>query len=210
MPGRKPFERSAFAKSLLVRMCTQGIGGAGFAPPMLSHWTDGLHPCLRAQAETTLHEDRVSLHSHIAARNSSMAFAVNLFIPFRIGQMQPLAALPSDALRRSVEVRAVHFEYAPLSVLAETPSDADVGQPHTSADVTVFLRDQAGAAGVVLVEVKLSESGFTPCGSATVAEPSTLLKLGAAQVISASDQALPGQGLNAWLRKRYFLEEHLP
>ena len=116
-------------------------------------------------------EDGVRLHDFVAALNSSMVFAFNLFLAFRIGDSGPLARLLGGLIGRRLVVERVVFEYAgPTHILREVAgSRPGRGEHVTASDVAVFVRDDGGRRGVILVEVKLSEGGFTPCGGATSA-----------------------------------------
>jgi hypothetical protein len=110
----------------------------------------------------------VRLHPFAHALHSSMGFALNLFLHFRLGDPAPLAEVLSAKLGRVVEIERVVFEYGgPGDVLAEV-SGAEPGpdEAFTASDVAVFARDRDGRRGVVLIEVKLSEDGFSTCGGA--------------------------------------------
>jgi restriction endonuclease-like protein len=135
---------------------------------MFDVWTDGIFPPLAADAERFVREDRVRLHSHAVAVNSSMVFAFNLFLPFRANNAQPLASLLSCATGIELQIDRIQFEYGPTEVLTETQSDPpSTNEVWTSADVGIEVRDCSGRRGIVLVEVKLSEGGFTPCRGRT-------------------------------------------
>ena len=157
-PPSDRFESTAFAKSLLRRMM------AGRSP-LYTDWHDGLHPSLSTGVDPVLAADGVRRHTHLAARNSSMGFALNLFLPFRLGDPQPLDAPLSRAVGHALTIDRVVFEYGgPTSVLAEVAGDVPLDdEKFTAADVAIFARDADGRPGVVLVEVKLTEGGFTPC-----------------------------------------------
>jgi hypothetical protein len=149
---------------MLQREAAEGRRGG----PMLDSWIDGIHPALQAGAVQVVHQDGVRLHSHANALNSSMGFAFNLFLPFRLGDPAPLAALLSTKLGRAVNVDRVVFEYdGPTEILGEVAGPAPTrDEAFTASDVAVFVHDEAGRAGIVLIEVKLTEGGFTPCGGA--------------------------------------------
>ena len=136
---------------------------------MWDDWTDGLHPALRQDASRVVAEDDVRLHDHVHALHSSMAFGFNLFLPFRIGNAAPLADLLEDALDRRLHPERVVFEYAgPTHVLAEVAGEVPTDdEKFTASDLAVFVRDPEGRRGVVLIEVMLSEGGFTRCNGAT-------------------------------------------
>jgi hypothetical protein len=137
---------------------------------MFDVWTDGVFPPLAADAERFIREDGVRLHSHAAAVNSSMVFAFNLFLPFRLNNSQPIASLLSRATGVELQIDRIKFEYGPTEILAETQSDpAGTNEVWTSADVGIEVHDGSGRRGIMLVEVKLSEGGFTPCRGRTSA-----------------------------------------
>lgn len=159
--GDRPFESTPFAKALLRRMM-QG------APPLYIDWRDGLHPSVRAGADAVLDEDGVRRHPYLAARNSSMAFALNLFLPFRLARPSALAPVLSRTLGRAIGIERVAFEYGgPTNVLGEVAGEIPRDdEKFTAADLAVFARDAEGRAGIILIEVKLTEGGFTSCGGA--------------------------------------------
>ena len=60
-----------------------------------------------------------------------------------------------------MRAEAVHFEYGPSDILAETRSDSpSENEPMTKSDVGIEVRDVLGRRGVILIEVKLSEEGW--------------------------------------------------
>jgi hypothetical protein len=136
--------------------------------PILPHWTEGLHPAFREVAPQVVVDDGVRLHGYVAALNSSMAFAFNLFLAFRIGDPSSLARLLGGLTDRRLVVERVVFEYAgPTHILGEVAGAQPARDEHvTASDVAVFVRDETGRRGVILIEVKLSEGGFTTCGGA--------------------------------------------
>jgi hypothetical protein len=170
MSDRK-FRASAFGRALLGRMMARRAEQAGErgASPLWSDWREGLHPAFRTSAPAVFAADGIRAHGYLPALNSSMAFALNLFLGFRLGSPPPLARLLSARLGMAVTVERVVFEYArPFHVLAEIAGDEPLGDEKFSAiDVAVFVRDDTGRLGVVLIEVKLTEEGFTPCSGAT-------------------------------------------
>lgn len=131
-------------------------------------WTLNLHPAVREEAEALVAAGTLPLHDYAHALNSSQAFAVNLFLPLRIGHRGRFADFLSSELGRRVSVTGVDLEfYGSGDILAEIPrSTPSEGDMLTAADVAVHLTDSEGNAGLLLVEVKLSENGFTPCGGA--------------------------------------------
>ena len=135
---------------------------------MFEDWRDGIHGWVRQQTAELAERDRIRLHSHIAAVNSSMAFGFNLFMPFREYGASPLEELLGRSLGFSLRVVDIAFEFhGPTAVLAECAGpQATDEEKFTASDVAVRVRDDSGRAGLVLIEVKLSEGGFTPCNGA--------------------------------------------
>ncbi|MCY4506734.1 MAG: hypothetical protein OXG35_07205, partial [Acidobacteria bacterium] len=119
----------------------------------------------RDNDEDALGERGIRLHDYARAVNSSMAFAFNLFMPFReYGALAVDVAL-ADALGFPVRAVGMDFEFhGPTGVLAECagpqPTKAD---KFTASDVAVHVEDERGRKGVVLIEVKLSEGEYTHC-----------------------------------------------
>jgi hypothetical protein len=103
---------------------------------------------------------------HVAALHSSMAFGFNLFLPFRAGADLAPSLAPAVG---PLTVDAVVFEWVPPgAVLGEIDGDVPRDdEPATGVDVLVRGRREDGARVAILVEVKLSEGGFTPCGGRT-------------------------------------------
>lgn len=161
-----PFARSLLAYARRWRAALEQGDPDAAVPPMWATWTDGIWPELRDLAERVMVEDAVRAHSHLAALHSSMAFGLNLFLPFRAGaDLAPSLAPAVGAL----EVDGVVFEWVPPGALlgeidGDVPRD---DEPATGVDVLVRGRRQDGTRVAMLVEVKLSEGGFTPCGGRT-------------------------------------------
>lgn len=159
---------SPFADSLRAHMrewCDDGPR----RPVAWSKWTDGIYSDYRTLAETSVRVDSVKLHEYAAHILSSQAFAFNLFLPFREGSRNRLSTWLSEYVGASLTVDRVQFEWVPPGrLLAELDGEWPVGdEPATGVDVVLWgwLEDRRRA--VVLVEVKLSEGGFTHCGGRT-------------------------------------------
>lgn len=136
---------------------------------MFADWLDGIHRPFRRETEEYVREAGLRVHDYAAAVDSSMAFAFNLFMPFRVWSAGVIEAWLSAELGREVVVASVEFEFhGPTDILAECagPTPAP-DEKFTAADVAMRVRDEDGRRGIVLVEVKLSEGGFTHCGGAT-------------------------------------------
>ena len=135
---------------------------------MFDDWREGIHGWVRQRTVDLVDEGNIRLHDHIAAVNSSMAFGFNLFMPFRVHGASALEGPLAHALGFSIRVVGIEFEFqGPTDVLAECagPRPAD-DEKFTASDVAIHVEDDDGWAGLVLVEVKLSEGGFTPCNGA--------------------------------------------
>lgn len=162
VPGQE-YVPSAFATDLLRRMMKQRGSG-----PMLKDWRDGLHPAFSSCVDPVLHSDRVRLHDHAAALNSSMVFGLNLFLGFRLGNVAPLSALLEPYVGEPIQIEEVKFEFGgPGRILGELRRETpEPNEAFTASDVAVFVATKS-QRGVVLLEVKLSEQSFTHCGGAT-------------------------------------------
>jgi hypothetical protein len=135
---------------------------------MFDAWTDGIFSPLAEHAERVVREDGVRLHTHARAVHSSMVFAFNLFLPFRVAEAAALNRLISTGTGLDLHIDRVMFEYGPTEILAETRTDPpSPDDAWTSADVGLEVRDGQGRRGIVLVEVKLSEDGFSRCNGRT-------------------------------------------
>jgi len=131
--------------------------------PFWPDWTDGICPEFRELAAQAVIDDAVRLHTHIEALNSSMTFGFNLFLPFRAGA--DLSPAVVDVLGPLI-VDQVVFEWIPPGGIlgeidGETPRD---GEAATGIDVLLRGWRDDGSRVVILVEVKLSEGGFSTCG----------------------------------------------
>jgi hypothetical protein len=170
----KEFQRTEFGERLIRHAMRDRARRETGSPesrtsPMFADWRDGLHPWFRDAAADLVRDEDVRLHPHAAAVNSSMAFAFNLFMPFRVAGSTVLEELLGVALKQSLTVSAVGFEFGgPTHVLGECAgTEPTADEKFTASDVAVHVTDQAGRRGVVLIEVKLSEGGYTHCGGAT-------------------------------------------
>ena len=97
-----------------------------------------------------------------------MAFGFNLFMPFREYGASALGELLGRCVGFPIRVVDIGFEFhGPTDVLAECagPQPTD-DEKFTANDVAVHVQNDSGRPGWVLVEVKLSEGGFTPCNGA--------------------------------------------
>jgi len=151
---------------MMTRRALQEHGDADARrSPLRNTWQDNLHPALFEHAEALV-RGGLPLHDHARALNSSQCFAMNLFLPFAVGSPEGLASFLSTRLGRTVRVRGIDIEYyGSGDILAEVAgSIPNEDERFTAADVAVHLEDEKGDIGLAIVEVKLSESGFTPCG----------------------------------------------
>lgn len=166
--GRAGFEPTAFARQLLghclrYRARAEHDDPSVRVSPLWDHWTDGVHPELRERALNLVAEKGIRLHSHAAALHSSMVFAFNLFLPPDAGSWV-VAAL--GARFDDVRVDRVDIEWVPPGrYLAEIDGDSPREDESSSAIDAVVWGTRADSRSVaILLEVKLSEGGFTPCG----------------------------------------------
>ncbi len=162
---------SAFAKTTLRTMMRRYAlhTGQHRVGPMLPDWELNLHPALRGTARTLVADNRLRLHDYACALNSSQAFAMELFLPFVVGPRDGLEAFLEERLGHAVRVDRVELEFVGHGdLLAEThgrsPGDEEA---ITAADVAVHARDGQGRPGLILVEVKLTEGGFSRCSGPT-------------------------------------------
>ncbi len=106
------------------------------------------------------------LHEHAAHLRSSQVFALNLFLPFREGPRAYLSEIVSQLVDTRLEIDRVQFEWVPPGeLLGEIAGDRPGDDEHaTAADVILWGRMRLRRRVAVLLEVKLSERGFTHCG----------------------------------------------
>ena len=109
--------------------------------------------------------DSARLDDNATHIRSSQAFAFNLFLPFREGARSRLSEAVGEVLGADIRIDRIQFEWIPPGALlgelvGEWPAD---GEPATAVDVVLRSRLPNGRRAAVLVEVKLSETGFTPC-----------------------------------------------
>ena len=135
---------------------------------MFDDWRDGIHEWVRQQTAGLVEENRIRLHDHVAAVNSSMGFAFNLFMPFREYGAAALEKVLAAAVGIPARVVDIEFEFhGPTDVLAECAGpEPTEDEKFTASDVAIHVEDATGRAGVILVEVKLSEGEFTACNGA--------------------------------------------
>ena len=109
--------------------------------------------------------DSARLDDNVAHIRSSQAFAFNLFLPFREGSRTRLSETVSEVLDTDIRIDRIQFEWIPPGALlgelvGEWPAD---GESATAVDVVLWSRLANDRRAAVLVEVKLSETGFTRC-----------------------------------------------
>ena len=161
MSGYEPTE---FALELRAHMEDWSTGTCR-RPPLWTHWTEGIHPEYRELARDVQVADEVKLHRYAAHLLSSQAFALNLFLPFREGVRRALSECVGNLLGTRLHVEKVRFEWVPPgALLGELEGNRpEEDEPATAVDVVLWSRLEDGRRAVVLVEVKLSEDGFTNC-----------------------------------------------
>ena len=165
MAGYQP---TAFAVSLRTHM-DEWSADICRRPPMWAQWTDGIHREYRGLAERVRVDDEVKLHDYAAHLLSSQAFAFNLFLPFRDGKRERLSECVSDLVGTRLLVDELRFEWVPPgALLGELVGDRPVGdEPATAVDVVLWSQLTDGRRAAFLIEVKLTEGGFTTCGGRT-------------------------------------------
>ncbi len=144
------YRPTEFARDLNARM--RGTGA-----PFFDDWRQGVHPPLLPAAEAVA--SRIRLHGSVRARNSSMVFAFNLLLPFVGGGLQLDPPL-DDVTWDSVEIEWT----PPGALLGEIDGEVPREDERATAIDGVLWGERGGKRVVVLVEVKLSEGGFTTCG----------------------------------------------
>ena len=163
--GRRSGYRQTEFASALHRHMEEWSEETGKRPTMWSRWTDGVYPEFRDLAEEVVVFDSIALHSHAAHIRSSQVFAFNLFLPFRTGSRERLGERLGALLGPDLTVERVQFEWIPPgALLCELAGERPLGdEPATSVDVVMWCRLKNTEHAAVLVEVKLTESEFTPC-----------------------------------------------
>jgi hypothetical protein len=164
--ARTGFVSTAFARDLTAHMRTWRRGYDGSSHPFFSHWADGVHPDFRAIGRDAVVADGVRLHDFAAAITSSQMFALNLFLPWREGPRTALDDSIGRAIGARVVIDRVSFEWVPPgALLGEIDDDKPrADEPATGVDVMLWGQDADDAPIAILVEVKLTEAGFTTCG----------------------------------------------
>jgi hypothetical protein len=169
--------RSVFASKMLLHTLRDRASRDHGDPsarvsPMFSAWTDGLFTEIRSEVGEYVQRSGLRLHRDVAAVYSSMAFAFNLFAPFRLQGASALAGILGQATSRSLEVESIDFELHGQSDVLGEWTEVDRPGPEdkfTAADVGVVVRDGT-RRGIILIEVKLGEGGFTNCKGRTSPE----------------------------------------
>ncbi len=153
-----------FAATLRERMAAW-CDTVGRHPTMWTNWTDGIYSDYRELAKKVALADSVKLHKQANHILSSQTFAFNLFLPFREGRRTRLSECVSEMIGVRLTIDKVRFEWVPPGeLLSELDGEFPVGdEPATGVDVVLWGRLDNRRRAVVLVEVKLSEGGFTRC-----------------------------------------------
>jgi hypothetical protein len=107
------FVQTPFAATLTRHACDWRAGWEGSRKPMFANWLDGVWPEYRDIGARAVAADRVRLHSHARAVTSSQVFALNLFLPFREGNRQPLEHLLETTIGERLTIARVGFEWIP-------------------------------------------------------------------------------------------------
>ena len=164
-PGYRP---SNFARDLQRHMLAWA-GFAGDDSPYWTDWTEGIQQDNRRLALEMVKADSVSLHKYAAHIRSSQVFAFNLFLPFREGSREELSHRVSALVDDDLTIDRVIFEWIPPGHLLGEIDGERPGpeEPATAVDVSLWGWRQNGRRAAVLVEVKLTEAGFTHCNGRT-------------------------------------------
>ncbi len=165
--GTAGYQPTPFANSLWAHMEKWCVDTGN--PRRWGKWADGVYGDYRDVAENAVRSDSVRLHHRVTGILSSQAFAFNLFLPFREGNCERLAERFSELVGTKLTIDKVCFEWVPPGGLlgeieGEWPTDQE---PATGVDVVLWGWLGNGRRAVILVEVKLSEGGFTPCNGRT-------------------------------------------
>jgi hypothetical protein len=135
---------------LTAHICSWRRTYDGSSHPMFAAWADGIYPELRAAAVAAVEADDVKLHDYASAVTSSQAFALNLFLPFREGRRDTLAARLAPCLGTPFVIDRIALEWVPPgALLGEIDGDRPrPGEGATAADVVLWghLLDDPPAA----------------------------------------------------------------
>ena len=166
MSPRSPFSRALLREQMRRRALDEHGDRGARTSPLRDDWRPNLHPSVLSVAERLVADGALPLHGHAHALNSSQAFAMNLFLPLVDGNTASFSAFAAARLGLPVTATGVELEFFGTGdLLAEIPaSTPGPDDKLTAADVAVHLEDHAGRRGVLLIEVKLTEGGFTACG----------------------------------------------
>ena len=165
-PTSDPHRRtSSFTESLQAHLEEWRAGVGGSRDRTWPVWTDGIHPAYRELAEKVVRDDEARLHNYVHHIRSSQAFALNLFLPFRKGNLSQLSDAVSEAIGERLAIDDVLLEWVPPGArLGEIAGDRPSGdEPATAVDVALWGGLTDGSRAAVLLEVKLSETDFTHC-----------------------------------------------
>ena len=163
--GHRP---SNFAQDLHRHMLAWA-GLARNASPYWTDWIEGIQQDHRRLALKAVKADSVSLHDYATHIRSSQVFAFNLFLPFLEARREELSRKVSALVDDELTIDRVAFEWIPPGHLLCEIDGERPGQdePSTAVDVILWGWRQNGRRAAVLVEVKLTEAGFTHCNGRT-------------------------------------------
>ena len=166
-PVSAPWSESpSFVDTLQAHLLEWRSGVDGSTRLYWDHWADGIYPEYREMAQEAVRDDAVKLHRYAAHLRSSQIFAFNLFLPFRRGSREALSRQMSETVGADLSIKDVRFEWVPPgALLGELNGDRPVGyEAATGVDVVLWGTMPDGRRVAILIEVKLSEPNFTPCG----------------------------------------------
>ena len=164
-----PYQPTMFAKRLAAHLKNWRVGIDGVGDRKWPHWTDGIYPPYRDLAKASVRTDSVKPHDWLNHTRSSQAFGFNLFLPFREGSREGLSKHFSEIVGSRLTIDKVRFEWVPPGgLLGELDGDRPgVNEHATGVDVVLWGWLENHRRAVVLIEVKLSEGGFTHCKGRT-------------------------------------------
>ncbi|MFQ5923126.1 MAG: hypothetical protein ACE5M4_09805 [Anaerolineales bacterium] len=133
-------------------------------------WLHGLFPPIGETLRQYIAEEKIQPHSHKHNLLSSWMLCANMYFPFRGNKegLKLLSAFLASKLRIGEwEVEGLELEYSaeppldPGTLLGETRGRRGASQ--TSPDIAFQLTRSSGTKGLILVECKYVESGFSGC-----------------------------------------------
>jgi len=134
---------------------------------LYNDFADNLFPPIRHGFLQHIYDEAMPLHDYINHVRSSQAYCINVFYPVLIQNPGALLELLGSRIHTHLKtLLGFEFEYSPdTNVLGEWKSDDNRPEEYvTAVDLKIDAQDNQGRRVVFLVEVKFTESSFTPCG----------------------------------------------